>query len=257
MLAVVQHDQHILRCQRIQQRLRGRSARLFGQPQRLRDGRRHRVLVGDRGQLRQPHAVPRPAQQPGGQLQAQPGLAAPARPGQRDQTAGLRQNPDLAQLPVTADKPRHLGRQIMLPARRPRRRARPGGQHLPGRDAAAGRRDEQLPPPPGQAQRTGQQHRAVFAGGPADAPLQVTDRPRGQPRRLRQLLLRQPRLAPQPPQQADETQRRLLRHRPIAPPPSPTRRPPATVGHGADTMPASLQTTPAPVTTPRCPPAGR
>ncbi len=61
------------------------SARLPSKPQRLRDGRRHRVLVGDRGQLRQPHPVPGPIQQLGGRLQAQPGFAAPAGPGQGDQ----------------------------------------------------------------------------------------------------------------------------------------------------------------------------
>ena len=56
------------------------AARLGGQPQRLRDGRRHRVLVGDRGQLRQPDPVPGPIQQLGGHLQPQPGLPAPPAP---------------------------------------------------------------------------------------------------------------------------------------------------------------------------------
>ena len=41
------------------------------------------------------------------------------------------------------------------------------------------------------------------------APLQVTDRPRAQPRRLGQLLLRQPGLDAQPPQQPGERNRRL------------------------------------------------
>ena len=115
-----------------------------------------------------------------------------------------------------------------IPRQRPgrRRRERPravllaGRQHVLGRAPPAGRRDEQLAHRPGQAQRTGQQHRGVLAGGAVDAPLQVTDRPRAQPRRLRQLLLRQPGLGPQLPQQPCETQPRLLRHRPT---PLPTR----------------------------------
>jgi hypothetical protein len=47
-LAVIHHDQHILRGQGIQQDLQHRPARLPSKPQRLADGRRHRVLVGDR-----------------------------------------------------------------------------------------------------------------------------------------------------------------------------------------------------------------
>ncbi len=52
--------------------------------------------------------------------------------------------------------------------------------------------------------------RAVYADD-------VTDRPRAQVRRLGQLLLRQPRLGPQLPQQPGETQRSLLRHQPSIP----------------------------------------
>ena len=92
-------------------------------------------------------------------------------------------------------------------------------QHLPGRDLAPGRRDEQLPGRTGQAQRTGQQLGGVLAGGAVDAPLQVADRPRAQARRFGQLLLSQPRLAPQLPQQPAETQRE--------PVPSPAQRPPS------------------------------
>jgi hypothetical protein len=66
---------------------------------------------------------------------------------------------------------------------------------------------EQLP---GQAQRAGQQHCGVLAGGAVDAPLQVTDRPRAHGRRLGQLLLGQPGLSPQLPQQPGEVE---LRHR--------------------------------------------
>ena len=91
-------------------------------------------------------------------------------------------------------------------------------QHLPGRGLAPGRRDEQLPGRPGQAQRTGQQFGGVLAGGAVDAPLQVADRPRAQARRFGQLLLGQPRPGPQLPQQPAETQRSLFRHQHSVPP---------------------------------------
>ena len=127
------HDQHILQRQGIQQRLQRRPARLGGQPQRLRDGRRHRVLVGDRGQLRQPHPVPGPIQQLGRHLQPQPGLAAPAGPGQGDQPRRFHQRPDLGHLPVPADERRQLGGQIV----RQRRVAQRPQRREPGRRPAA------------------------------------------------------------------------------------------------------------------------
>jgi len=89
----------------------------------------------------------------------------------------------------------------------------PGRQHVLRRSLAPRRRDKQRAYRLGQAQRIGQQLRGVLAGGPVDAPLQVTDRPRAHACRLRQLLLRQPGLRPQSPQQPGERKRRLLRHR--------------------------------------------
>ena len=99
-----------------------------------------------------------------------------------------------------------------------------GRQHLaagtPARDG-----HEQLAHRPGQAQRIGQQPGRVLAGGPVDAPFQVTDRARAQARRLRQLLLGQPRLGPQLPQQRREPDQ-------AAPPPpsTPLKIPPAAAG---------------------------
>jgi hypothetical protein len=69
------------------------------------------------------------------------------------------------------------------------------------RDAVKGGRLEQLTGWAGQVQCTGQQPGRFLAGGQVDATFQVADRPRAQSRRLRQLLLRQPRISPQPPQQ--------------------------------------------------------
>ena len=55
-------------------------------------------------------------------------------------------------------------------------------------------------------------------------PFQITDRTRAQPRRLRQLLLSQPSLGTQLPQQPGEPQLRLLRHDPGIPPQAVARR---------------------------------
>ena len=79
-----------------------------------------------------------------------------------------------------------------------------------GRAPAAGRGHELLPHRPGQAKRTRQQLGGVLTGRAVDAPLQVTDRPRTHFRRFGQLLLSQPRLDPQLPQQPAETRRRRL-----------------------------------------------
>jgi hypothetical protein len=68
----------------------------------------------------------------------------------------------------------------------------PHGQHLSSRDLAPGRSDEQLARWPVQAQRRGQQHRSVLAGGGVDAPFQVADRPLAHLRGLGQLVLGQP-----------------------------------------------------------------
>ena len=205
-------------------------ARPGGQPQRLADGRRHPILVGDRGQLRQPHPVPGPIQQLGSHLQAQPGLAAPAGPGQGDQPRRFHQGPDLGDLPLAADERRQLGREVARPGeQRVVRR-----QHTRRRGMPARRRLEQRPPRPGQAQRIGQQPGRVLAGGQVDPPLQVTDRPRGNARRLRQLLLRQPSIGPQLPQQPPEPRRSLLRHGPHRPFTSPGPQP----APGAARLPA-------------------
>jgi hypothetical protein len=88
-----------------------------------------------------------------------------------------------------------------------------GRQHVLRRSLAPGRRDKQRAYRLGQIQRIGQQPRGVLMRGAADAPLQVTDRPRAQARRPGQLLLRQPGLRPQLPQQPGERKRRLLCHR--------------------------------------------
>ena len=107
----------------------------------------------------------------------------------------------------------------------------PGRQHLGRRGLAAGRRHEQLAHRSGQVQRAGQQDAGVLVGGAGDAPFQVTDRTGAKARRLRQLLLRQPGLSAQLPQQPGETQLRLG-HRPSVPSPPARRGHPRQAGTG-------------------------
>jgi hypothetical protein len=93
-----------------------------------------------------------------------------------------------------------------------------GRQYLRGRGPPAGRRYEHGAHRLGQAQRAGQQLGGVLAGGAVDTPLQVTDRPWAQGRRVRQLLLGQPGFSAQLPQQPGEFQRRRLGHGRHSPP---------------------------------------
>jgi hypothetical protein len=92
------------------------------------------------------------------------------------------------------------------------RNVRPRGQHLRGRRPAPGRCDKQPSRGLDQAERVGQQPGGVFMRRPVNPALQVTDSPRANLRRLRQLLLRQPRLQAQLPQEPGETQRGLVGH---------------------------------------------
>ena len=182
-LAVVEHDQQVLRGQGIEQGLQGRPARLGGDPQRLTDGRGHGVLVGDRGQLHQPDPVTGPVQQLGGHLQAQPGLAAPPGPGQRDQARGCHQGPDLGQLPVTADERRQLGRQIVrqrrMAQRAQRRELAPGGPPpAAGKSAPGGPGPSAGAPPDPEATRpAGERHAPARPPSPRAGP-----GPRSRPR---------------------------------------------------------------------------
>jgi hypothetical protein len=66
----------------------------------------------------------------------------------------------------------------------------------------------------GQTQRIGQQPGGILPGRSVNASFQVTDRSRAQAGRPGQLLLGQPRLGPQPPQQRRKGHQTLIGHRP-------------------------------------------
>ena len=124
----------------------------------------------------------------------------------------------------------------------------PGGRRRGGtrRNASSRCRLEQRALRARQAKRIGEQPGRFPAGRQVDAPLQVADRPRAQARRFGQFLLRQPGITPQPPQQAAETRRRLLPHRPNTPSQAPASSRLTTARHSAEN-PAS-QPTSAPAT---------
>ena len=168
-LAVIQHDQHILRGQGIQQGLQGGPARLGRRaPAPRRWPPATASSLGDRGQLHQPDPVPGPIQQLGGHLQAQPGLAAPAGPVKVTRRAGFHQGPDLCHLPVPADERRQLGGQIVRQrrvAQRPQRRE----LRVQGRRAAAGRSVPGAPGPSAGARPDRPAPRPA-AASPAPAP---------------------------------------------------------------------------------------
>ena len=113
MLAVVHHDQHILGSQDIQQGLQHRPARgsTASRSDREVAGATASESVTAGSSVTQTHL--RTVQQLGGHLQAQPGLAAPASPGQGDQASRFHQGPDLGYLPVPADEGRQLGGEIV------------------------------------------------------------------------------------------------------------------------------------------------
>ena len=150
-------------------------------------------------------------------LRCQLGLAHPTHPVQRLHhrlIPGQQLLPHTRQQIVPAGEPRITGGDV------PHLRPCPphGPQYLRSRNEPAGRRHEQPAHRLGQAQCAAQQHSSVLAGCAVDAPLQVTDRPRAQARRLRQLLLRQPGLGPQLPQQPGKPPSRLFPHGPGIPP---------------------------------------
>jgi len=74
------------------------------QPEALRDRGRHQPRVADRRQRHEEDAVRVIAGHLGGQRDAEPGLAAAARPGQRDQAAGGQQPSGPRQLMFPADE---------------------------------------------------------------------------------------------------------------------------------------------------------
>jgi hypothetical protein len=114
MLAVVQHDQQLAVGQRPHDgchRVRGIS---FRNSQRLGGGCGNERGIGEGGQLDEPSAV---LEAVGGQRrrpQGQPGLAAPARAGQRHHAGGAQAVQNRSDLRTATHQRAHLGRQPRL-----------------------------------------------------------------------------------------------------------------------------------------------
>jgi hypothetical protein len=158
--------------------------------------------------------VGEPLREPVRRVHREGGLADPGHPADRTDPhhppAGCRARQLRHQLPQLSAAAGEAGN---IAGQGPGRRRRGGTR----RDASARRRLEQRALRAGEVQRIGEQPGRFLAGGQVNAALQVADRPRAQARRLGQLLLRQPGISPQPPQQPAETWRRPLRHKPHRP----------------------------------------
>src|SRR5262249_46657063 len=123
------------------------------------------------------------------------------------------------------------------------------GCPVPGRQDISGGRPpppgpaEQRPPPPPPAQRAAPPPsgglRPPARDAPPEAALEVADRPRADPRRLGQFLLRQPGPSPEPPQQCGETQLSLRHRFPATLPPG---LPPTVAGHAAGQQTLGVKT---------------
>jgi hypothetical protein len=86
LLEVVQHQQHMVVPQGLDQALCEWATARLADTERLGDGRRHEVRLGERRQVHEADAVGELRRQLGGHRQRQPGLAHSARTGQRHQT---------------------------------------------------------------------------------------------------------------------------------------------------------------------------
>ena len=134
-LGVVEDDQQVPVADRVDQGIQHGPSRLLADTEHGGHGACDQLGVGHRRQLDQPHSVPGAIQYLGRHLQRQPGLADPARPGDRDQpTPPGHQRPQLSQLAGPAHETSRLRRQVMAQRRviqRPQR-AEPPGQARPG-----------------------------------------------------------------------------------------------------------------------------
>ena len=178
----------------------------------------HQGRVGQRRQLHQPHPLGVGRPRAGGGLERQAGLAHPAGAGQGQQAHLLLQEalPHGGDLPLSPDEAGELQGQVVrarvarVPGRPGRRRGRHirGGAPGPARGAGSARgggpRLERRGPRRAQPQGPGQAAHRLPLGRPPRPPLQVADPPRGEPRPLRQPLLRQPRGPAPPPQDGPE-----------------------------------------------------
>jgi hypothetical protein len=145
MLAVIQHQQHLLPGQHPRQRLGHRHSGLLPDPQRRRHHARNLPRILHRRQLGQPHPVREPARHPPRHLTSQPRLPRTTRPGHRHQPAPLQHPRDLTHRTSPADKTRQRNRETMHASRHG---CHPRPPHARTISADPHRRTAQPPTPP-------------------------------------------------------------------------------------------------------------
>ena len=123
LLEVVEDEQHLALRQPLHELVARRLRRGLGKAERRRDPRRNEGRIADRLERDEPCPVVVLVGDVGGELERQPGLARPARTGQREQPRLRQQLAGLLQLRVPADEARELRREVVGPAvERPDRR---------------------------------------------------------------------------------------------------------------------------------------
>ena len=134
-LGVVEDHQQVAVADGVDQGVEHGPSRLLADLEHGGHGAGHQFGFGHRRQLDQPHPVAGAIQRLGRHLQRQPGLADPARPGDRDQPRPARhQRPQLGQLGGPAHETGRLRGQVVAQRRVVQRaqRAEPPGQARPG-----------------------------------------------------------------------------------------------------------------------------
>ena len=112
-LAVVEHDQHLLRFEDVRQRLQHRLTGAGDDAECLGDLRSHDRLVRDRCELHQPNAIAVNVEQIRSGLEREASLARPAGSSQADEPCGLDQAPHVRELLLAPDEARRLRREIV------------------------------------------------------------------------------------------------------------------------------------------------
>ena len=104
MLAVVEDEQELSRCEVVEQRLLGRAAGERRDVECARGGGGDEPFVGDARQLDERHAVGEPLLEPPGELDRQPGLAAAADAGERQHPRVALKRRELSELVLAPDE---------------------------------------------------------------------------------------------------------------------------------------------------------
>ena len=113
LLEVVEHDQHALGADVVDEALDRRATAAIRQHEGLRDRRGHQLRVADGCQLDEPHAVGVVAQSASGDLEAEARLPGAARPGEGQQAVIRQQSADGVDLRVAAEERRQAGRKVV------------------------------------------------------------------------------------------------------------------------------------------------